>query len=243
MRFDVLGPLRVTAPAGQVRVPSGGSAKVVCWLLANLNQPVSTSALAAVLSPDPTPDGPAKAAALARGLVPVLGADRLEVGGHVTLRTPEETVDAFRFRALVADGLRQIAGGDLELAQAHLSAALDLWRGEPYPELERVLPAMATIDALVEQRLVAHEELVGIALRRRVDYPLVAELRSLVIRHAERPRLRTQLATALYRTGRQIEALDALAQARREHGDLPGYGRLQTAILQQDPLLADGELP
>lgn len=224
-------------------MPSGGSAKVLCWLIANLNQPMTNAGLAAALWPDPSPEEIAKVTALVRRLVPLLGAGRLRVGGHVLLTGPDDAVDATRFSRLVEDGLRRLREGDLGMAEADLGVALELWRGDPYPELERALPAMARIDALVAQRLLAVEELVGLALRRRVEYPLVAELRSLVIRHPSRTRFHAQLAIALYRTDRQIEALEVLSDARRTQGDDRRLATVHTAILQQAPELQVGEIP
>lgn len=242
MFFDVLGPLRLTAPGGQLRIPSGASARAVCWLVANVNRPVSVANLAAVVWPDERGNAASKASALLRTLGPTLG-DSLRVErGHAHLDVPEGSVDAVRFSRLVADGVDCLKSGDAEMAEADLSAALNLWRGDPYPELERALPAIATIDRLRELQLVATEELMGIALRNRVEYPLVAELRALVVEHPDRPRLWRQLALALYRTGRQLEALDVIADLRGGPGDEASLHALQSAILRQAPELAEGEL-
>lgn len=242
MFFDVLGPLRLTAPAGQLRVPSGASSRAVCWLVANVNRPVSMSNLAAVVWPDERVGSVSKASALVRTLGPCLG-DVLQVErGHARLEVPEGSVDAVRFGRLVADGVDCLRSGDVEMAEADLSAALNLWRGDPYPELDRALPAVPTIARLNELHVIATEELMGIALRNRVEYPLVAELRALVVEHPDRPRLWRQLALALYRTGRQLEALDVIADLRGGPGDEAALHALQSAILRQAPELADGEL-
>ena len=242
MFFDVLGPLRLTAPDGQIRVPAGASARAVCWLVANVGQSVSMAGLAAVVWPDGSAGGSTKAAALLRTLGPILG-DSLEVDrGRARLAVPDGSVDAVRFSRLVADGVDCLESGDFAMAEADLSAALNLWRGEPYPELERALPAVATIARISELQKVATEELMGIALRSQVEYPLVAELRGLVVQHPDRPRLGRQLALALYRTGRQLEALDVLADLRARPGEEAPLQALQSAILRQAPELADGEL-
>lgn len=242
MFFDVLGPLRLTAPSGHVRVPSGASARAVCWLVANVNQSVSLAGLGSVVWPDEPVGGVTKAAALLRTLAPVLGESLRVDRGNARLDVPEGSVDAVRFSRLVADGVDCLESGDVVMAEADLGAALNLWRGDPFPELDRALPAVATIDRISELHLIATEELMGIALRGRVEYPLVAELRALVVEHPERPRLWRQLALALYRTGRQLEALDVIADLRGSPGDEPSLHALQSAILRQAPELVEGEL-
>ena len=189
---------------------------------------------------DPTGSVP-KAAALLRTLAPILGENLRLDQGSARLEVPEGSVDAIRFSRLVADGVDCLESGDLAMAEADLGAALNLWRGDPFPELDRALPAVAMIDRISELRLVAIEELMGISLRGRVDYPLVAELRALVVEHPERPRLWRQLALALYRTDRQLDALDVIADLRGRLGDEPALHALHSAILQQAPELADGE--
>lgn len=244
MRFDVLGPLRAAGARGPVVVPRGRSAAALCWLIASANQPVPVEALVPVLWTKPPPTALAKARLIARSLGPVLDPGTLEVGAAIRLIVSDDAVDAWRFERLIREARSHLAAGDRARGQANLRDALALWRGDPYPELERALPALGLIDHLADLRLSAAEDLNALALAEPVDYPLVAELRSQVVLHPERPRLRRQLALALYRTDRQVEALTVLRELRRDQGDEDGRAAaLESAMLQHAPELARGELP
>lgn len=240
----MLGPLRVADARGPVDVPRGRSAAALCWLVANANHAVHPEALVPVLWTDPPANALGKVRLIVRSLVPVLDAGTLEFGELARLTVSDDAVDARRFERLVRDARTHLAAGEPARAQANLQDALALWRGDPYPELGRTLPAIGLIDHLVESRLAAEEELNALALGAAVGYPLVAELRAQVVLHPERPRLRRQLALALYRTDRQVEALQVLRELRREHGDADGRSAaLEWAMLKHAPELALGELP
>jgi DNA-binding SARP family transcriptional activator len=244
VHFDVLGPLRVSNADGRVAVPGRQTAAALCWLVLNANEPVSIDSLVSVLWTRPLPTAPAKARLLARSLGPLLDQATLEVGDHVRLVTSDDAVDARRFERLFREGRSQLATGDTSRGRANVEEALALWRGDPYPGLDRALPALAEIDRLADLRLDAIETLNSLLLAEPVDYPLVAELRAQVILYPDRPRLRRQLALALYRTDRQVEALEIVRSqgVGRDDGDGPAAA-LQAAILRHDPQLAQGELP
>ncbi|WP_235738567.1 AfsR/SARP family transcriptional regulator [Nocardioides alcanivorans] len=241
MRYDILGPLQVSSDHGPLQIPGGSCAKALCWLIANRNDPVTPGGMAAALWTDPGTGSAARATAAVRSLLHVLTADHLSVNGVAVLSAPDEAVDAHRFERGVTEGTRLAEAGDHGAAEVELRTALGLWRGDPYPELERALPVVGVVDSLHELHLRAHEELFGLALRRPVGYPVVADLRSWTIRHPDRLRLHLQLAQALYRTGRQIDALETVNRARARIGSLSALTELQTAILRQDPALAAGE--
>ncbi len=124
-----------------------------------------------------------------------------------------------------------------------LRAALGLWRGPPLSDLASEPFARAEVDRLDELRLAALEERIEADLGRGRRAELVPELQALVREHPLRERLRAQLMLALYRSGRQSDALDAYQQARRmlaeELGLAPGrtLQDLEAAILRQDPAL------
>jgi DNA-binding SARP family transcriptional activator len=240
MRFDVLGPLRVTGPDGPVPIPRGRTAATVCWLVANMNERVSFAGLADVLWSDPPIDAAAKAGGIVRTLQPLLG-PALEVGRYAVLRLSPGDIDSVRFERLLDAAFDKLDRGEHLSVEDDLVEALRWWRGSPYPELDRALPVMGLVDRLEELRLRAEEELGALAMRGQVDYPHVARLRSLTIRHPDRLRFHHQLAQALYRCGRQIEALQELAGLRARGCCDARTLALSSAILQQAAALAEGE--
>jgi DNA-binding SARP family transcriptional activator/tetratricopeptide (TPR) repeat protein len=159
------------------------------------------------------------------------------------LDVPTDTVDAVRFERLLRQARREWETGECPPAHRNLSAALALWRGEPFEDCPE-LPAVAAPRArLTELRVDAVELRVDVDLALGSDAGLVAELVELVARHPHRERFWSQLIVALYRAGRQSEALGAYRRARRvlveQVGVEPGpeLRRLEHAVLTQDPAL------
>jgi len=234
VHFDVLGPLRVTGAQGRVTVPAGRTSAALAWLVANANEWVSIEALVELLWRDAPATAAAKTRLMLRSVEPLLEPGTLEFADRVRLVAAEQAVDAWRFEGLVAEAGKLVAAGDPHRARVNLEEALGLWRGDPYPELDRALPAQAAIDRLAELHAHAIEELNELDLAHP-DYVLVAELRSQAILYPDRPRIRRQLALALYRTERQVEALDVLRDLRRDLGDEDGSAAaLQAAFLSHD---------
>ena len=174
----------------------------------------------------------------------------LEPHGVLVTRAPgyaleiaPEQVDLVRFRALVERGRAEI-DGSTETAAQTLRRALELWRGAPLADLATEPFAAAPTRALEEERLAALESRIDADLACGQHSELVPELRALVREHPLRERFRAQLMLALYRSGRQTEALDVYADARRtlldELGLDPGpeLQGLQQAILAHDAALA-----
>ena len=159
------------------------------------------------------------------------------------LRADPDLVDAVRFERLVEQARKELAGGSPEPALAALEEALSLWRGTPLSEFVYERFAQREIGRLEELRQAALEERfeAHLALGRGAD--LVGELEALVAEHPLRERLRGQLMLALYRSGRQAEALELYQATRRLLVDelgidpSPSLQRLETAILRQDPSL------
>ncbi|HZC99052.1 MAG TPA: BTAD domain-containing putative transcriptional regulator [Actinomycetes bacterium] len=158
------------------------------------------------------------------------------------LAIDRDQVDANRFRRLVAEATQAPAA----TKAARLRDALGLWRGPALDEFAYEPFAQAAIAELEELRLAALEERVeaDLALGRHAE--LVAELEGLIAEHPLRERLRAQLMLALYRCGRQVDALELYRVTRAllvdELGIEPGPAlqQLERAILAQDPSL---ELP
>ena len=172
------------------------------------------------------------------------GADRItRRGSGYVLRLEADELDAERFARAAALARAQLAAGDAAAAASTLRGALDLWRGPPLADFTFETFAQNDIARLHELRLAATEDRVeaDLALGRHPE--LVAELQTLVAESPARERLRGQLVLALYRCGRQADALQQLATARAiladELGIDPGpdLRRLETAILTQDPQL------
>jgi len=162
--------------------------------------------------------------------------------GYV-LRVPAERLDAGRFEALLEQGREALAGGDARQAAAKLRAALSLWRGPPLADIAYEPFAQTEMRRLEELRLAALEDRIEADLALGRHDALVAELETLVAENPYRERLRGQLLVALYRSGRQAEALDAYRHARRTFADElgidpgPRLQELERSILRQDTSL------
>jgi YVTN family beta-propeller protein len=191
---------------------------------------------------------PTTAAKIVQGYVShlrkALGDDVLltRTGGY-QLSAASEQVDAERFAQIVADGRRSLSAGDAAGAEQLFSTALALWRGEPLADLAYEPFAQETIARLGEERLAALEDRIDADLNLGGHHALVAELEWLARSHPNRERLLGQLMLALYRCGRQSDALDAYRRGRQAlHDELglepgPESRTLEQQILTQDPLL------
>jgi predicted ATPase/DNA-binding SARP family transcriptional activator len=162
--------------------------------------------------------------------------------GYVLAVEPGE-LDSRRFEDLLAKGRASLRAGEADRAAEHLREALALWRGRPFEDLAYEPFVQVEAARLEELRLACIEERMEADLARGEHASLVAELEALVARHPLRERVCEQLMLALYRSGRQIEALQVYRDARRrlvEIGVEPSQAlrRLEQAILQQDADLA-----
>ena len=164
-------------------------------------------------------------------------------GGGYALDVGADDVDAARFERLAAEGREALERGDYRGAAETLREALGLWRGPPLADFAYESFAQNEIARLEEQRLVALEDRVEADLALGRHAALVSELETLVAEHPTRERLRGQLMLALYRAGRQSEALESYRDARRtldeQLGLEPGpeLQQLERAILNQDPAI------
>ncbi len=175
---------------------------------------------------------------------------RAELGAESITAAPDgyaladATVDAQRFEELLASARSTARAGDAGQAAELVARALALWRGRPLqglPDSRWVGAEAARLEAL---RTDALEEQFEAALALGKHTEVVGQIRRVLLEHPFRERLWGQLMLALYRSGRQAEALDAFAQARgllaEELGVEPGPGlqRLQAAVLAHDPAVA-----
>jgi DNA-binding SARP family transcriptional activator/predicted negative regulator of RcsB-dependent stress response len=160
-----------------------------------------------------------------------------------TLQVEPDELDLDRFERLVEQAQQGMAAHDLQLATAILQQALGLWRGSALADLPTTVAVDAERARLEEARMVALEERLEIDLRLGQHTHLVGELETLVATHPNRERLRRQLMLALYRSGRQAEALTVYRDTRQmlveELGLEPSLAlqELERAILRADPAL------
>jgi DNA-binding SARP family transcriptional activator/ABC-type branched-subunit amino acid transport system substrate-binding protein/DNA-binding beta-propeller fold protein YncE len=257
VEFLILGPLEIRDDGRTIKVDRGQPSALLALLLLNANERVSLDRIVDHLWPEDPPASAAKSVQVhVSRLRRALGGngsgaqDRIETRGSgyaITLKPGE--LDVERFRVLVAKAANEVAGGNVDGAAELLREALALWRGPPLSDLGKSPFVEADIASLEELRLAAYEELIEaeLALGRHAD--VVAELQILVRRHPMRERLRAQLMLALYRSGRQSEALQAYQDVRRvlatEAGLEPGPALrdLERAILHQDVELAPAARP
>jgi DNA-binding SARP family transcriptional activator len=246
--FRLLGPLEVV-DNGHI-LPLGGAKQraLLASLLLRANEVVSTDRLIDEIwgeAPPPT------AVKVVQVYVSQLRKVIEPSGGHVILTQPPGymarlepgELDVHRFERLVDDGRAALASGRPDRASDLLREALDLWRGPALADFAHELFAQPAVARLEELRIAALEERAGadLALGRHAE--LVGELEALVAEHPLRERLREALMLALYRSGRQAEALEAYQDARRalveELGINPGTSlqELERAILRHDPSL------
>jgi predicted ATPase/DNA-binding SARP family transcriptional activator len=249
VQVQFFGEFEVTQ--GNATVPVRGTKQraLLALLALHRGKPVGVDHLIDVLWSDGQSANPANALQAQIGqLRRTLGAAAIVTteAGYALAVGPDD-VDAFRFEQLVSKGRRLLEEGDVEQAATMLGQALELRRGEPLAEFAYVGFADAERAHLDELTLVAFEANAeaGLALGRHAA--LVGELDALCREHPLRERLWELLITALYRAGRQAEALRAFTEIRDrlvdELGIDPGLSlrELEARVLAQDPTLSAAE--
>lgn len=244
MEFRILGPLEVVDGTTVVRVAAGRERRLLLLLLIHSPQPVSLSAIVDALWPD---DPPSSAQKIVQNYVlrlrKALGADTIEtVADGYALLAASHNIDARVAQEQLARAKEALAEGDARRAAELTDAALALWRAEPLPELRNEPFAQPEIARLTELHLSAIEDGFDAKLAAGGHDALIPELRQHVTLQPLRERPRAQLMLALYRSGRQADALAEYRAARRalaEQGLEPA-GRLrdlERAMLNQAPEL------
>ena len=250
MEFHVLGPLDVRLDGGPVTLGAAKHRALLAILLLHANEAVSSDRLIDGLWGSRPPKTAANAlqvyvAQLRKALEPerARGAPSevlLTRPGGYLLRVEPGRLDSERFESLLAEGISAASGGDPRVAAELLREALGLWRGDALADFTYEPFAQAEIARLAELRLSAIEERIDADLALGRHAVVVGELEALAREHPLRERLRGQLMLALYRAGRQAEALEVYQEAHRalteELGIVPGpdLQRLEQAILRQD---------
>jgi WD40 repeat protein/DNA-binding SARP family transcriptional activator len=256
MRFLVLGPLEVMEE-GEDPVQIAGSKErtILAFLIAHAGHVVSADDLIDELWGENPPRTAQRTlgsyvSRLRRSLEPDSSPRATEFvrsrGDGYELAAAGHEIDAVRFQGLAAEGHRLLGTGRYDEADAVLEDALALWRGVAYQEYRYTGFGGSEGERLEELRRTAVEDRVDSRLANGDAGGLVAELEGMVREEPLRERRWSQLMLALYRAGRQAEALNAFTRARQELVDElgiepgPELRRLQTAILAQDPELERG---
>ena len=250
MEFRLLGPLEVRGAPEAYEPPAGKERAVLAILLLRANQPVSGDELVNELWGESPPTRPEKnLQSYISRLRRRLGDDRIATtpAGYV-IRVEQGELDTEQFERLAGEGASKLVAGEIAGAQDILTEALALWRG----------PALADFrfDSFAQNETRRLESLRDAAIADRIDAVLarapgrvIPELEALIASKPLWERPRAQLMLALYRTGRQSEALNLYRDTRtllaEELGIEPSreLQELQHAILNQDPALVPPSLP
>jgi len=245
MEFRILGPLEVDKEGGAVPVGRRKQRAVLAMLVLHPGRVVSVERLIDAVWGEAAPE---TAHTILQGYVSAL---RKTLGPELivtrspgyALQADPASIDLERFESFIAAGKESLAAGDATAASEQLDMALSLWRGEPLGDLDSISFVEGERARLEELRLGAMEERVEAQLALGQHAVVIAGLQSLVRDHPLRERLRGQLMLALYRSGRQAEALEVYRQGRHlladDLGLEPGepLQRLERAILEHDPKL------
>ena len=244
--FRILGPLEAVDDDAPVRLGGPKQRATLAILLLNANRVVSVERLADDLySGAPPVTAVTQVQRQISELRKALGSEspiETRAPGYVIRISPDQ-LDLHRFERLTQDAGTSLARGQAERAAALLREGLELWRGPPLADFAYDPFAQSATERLEEIRLAALEQRIDadLGLGRHVE--LVGELEQLAVEHPLRERLRGQLMLALYRSGRQAEALDVYQRAREtlveELGIEPARAlqELARAMLNQDSSL------
>ncbi len=253
LEFKVLGPFEVTRDGTTLAAGGPKQRCVLAMLALSANRVVAVQRLVDTVWGDAAHGrAPSTLQVYVANLRKLLEPDRSAREGYEVLvtRSPgyllaaaPDSVDLLSFERLVAQGRHVLAEGDPGRAAACLRQALDLWRGEPLADLAggEILSGEST--RLDEMRLAAMTSLIEAELAAGLHADLVGSLEKLTADHPFNETFRAQLMLALYRSGRQAEALRAFADTRAvlvaELGIEPGtqLRSLEAAMLRQDPAL------
>ncbi|WP_182899327.1 BTAD domain-containing putative transcriptional regulator [Microbispora sp. H10830] len=244
MLLRILGPIEIRQNGEAVRLTAPKTCALLAALVTCPNEPVVLDGLVdAVWPSDPPPSAADNLRVYVAQLRRVLGdgARIASVNRGYALNLDSDELDARRFEDLLAEARRRRTG-DLRSAAAAYRDALALWRGPVFGGADLSGRAHEYAVRLEEERAAAVEERIDVELALGRHSPLIGELRGLVAAHPLRERLHGQLMLALYRSGRQAEALEAYRNARRvlveELGLDPGpeLRAIESAILAGEPM-------
>ncbi len=243
--YGILGPLEALRDGQQLALGSPKQRAVLAMLLTHAGEVVPASRLIDGLWEVEPPETAGNVLqGYVSGLRKVLGKDAIStIGSGYALNVAHDAFDLHRFERLAGDGTEALAAGKSEEAAARLREAIALWRGRALSDLSNEPFSLPVIGRLEELRIAAQERYLEAELACGRHVAALVELEELVQAHPLRERLRELQMLALYRSGRQAEALQAYRDGRAtfvgELGIEPGRAlqQLEAQILQQDPAL------
>jgi predicted ATPase/DNA-binding SARP family transcriptional activator len=254
VEFRILGPLEVLDDHGRPLILGGAKQRaLLAVLLLHAGQVVSAERLVDELWGE-EPSERARSvlqvhvANLRKVLEPArprrsaVGVLRTQPPGYL-VEVGHDDLDLGRFERLAEQGRAALAAGDPEEAAGLLRAALELWRGPALADVVLKANGQGEVARLEERRLAALEDRIQAELAAGRHHELVGELEALIVAHPLRERLHGQLLLALYRSGRQAEALAGYRRMRETLAEELGIDpsrplqELERAILAQDPTL------
>ena len=252
MRFGILGPLLVRAGGTAIDVPGARARVLLAALLLRTGQAVPADTLAEIVWDGSPPGGSATTLRshvmrLRRVLGPAAGSRLVTRYPGYLVEADADEVDLLCFTAKCREGRAAAQNAEWKRAAALLAEALELWRGEPLADIPSQILHQEEVPRLEQARLQALEWRADADLHLGRHDEMVPGLRELTTRYPFRERFHAQLMLALYRCGRQHEALAVYQAARQilvgELGSEPGpeLTRMHQQILHGDPRLAAPE--
>jgi DNA-binding SARP family transcriptional activator len=243
MRFQVMGPVRISADDGrQLRLPRGRVRQLLCILLM-AEHPVSAQVLCQWLARGQRPVAESTVRTHITGLRRALGNDgariRVTEAGYM-IHVASGELDVHRFEALAETGLKAVRDGDLLAAADVLRTADGMWTEPPFPDLPDVEPLWHQVRELTGRYLQVSESLIDVRLALGDHLSLIPKLRALCATDPPQERAHRQLMIALYRSGRKAEGYEVYQRLMRRLDTSYGVGpdseteQLYSEILQAD---------
>lgn len=246
MEFRLLGPVEAVGEDGPLPLGGPKARALLALLLLHANEALSRERLIdALWGEQPPATAPKALQVYVSQLRRAIGPERVletTATGYRLSPGPGQ-LDLDRFEALLGDGRTALRDGDASAASRHFGEALSIWRGPALADLAYEPFAQPEIARLEDLRLAALEGRIESELQLGRHTELTGELEALAAQNPLREHMRSLLMLALYRSGRQAEALEAYQDVRRvlvdELGIEPGreLRELEQAILRQDPVL------
>ena len=245
LRVEILGPLQIFTGVDAVAVSAPKHRALLALLALRPGYSATTEQLIDGLwGEDPPRSAQKTLQTYVSGLRRILTGDAIRTsGGGYELTIAPENIDAHRFEALVGSARKSQAAHQTEEAIDSLRGALDLWRGPALADVLSELPDTAAASRLDELRRVAVEDLADLLLESGQDRELIPDLETAVSEEPMRERRWAQLMTALYRSGRQADALRTFQRLKTLLGEELGIEPSAELVqLEKDILLQDSAL-